>query len=136
VAHILNILRSRTARAVVLAFQALWLNVVLPGHQRGVVALPGSACANCQLALSAPCQHGSASGTSDSNKPAPGDPASHCAICHFAAMLSLPPVIDLSPPAHGFLELRPIPIVERLVSLPFPATYDGRAPPVLNFQPV
>lgn len=133
-AQILNILRSRFARVVVLAFQALWLNVILPGHQRGIVALPGSACESCRLAESAPCQHGSTNAPSDSNKSGPGDPASHCAICHFAAMLSLPPVVDLSPPVHRFLELRPIPIAEHLVCLSFPATYDGRAPPMLSFQ--
>ena len=129
-------MRSRAARVAILLFQALWLNVVLPGHQRGVVALPGSECPNCRLALATACHSGCATTPADSNRSVPGDPASHCAICQFAAMLSLPPVIDLSPPVHHFLELRTIPVAECLVSLPFPATYDGRAPPVLNFQSV
>jgi hypothetical protein len=125
-------MRSRAARIAVLLFQALWLNVILPGHRRGIVALPGSECESCRLACAPACHHS----PGDSKDSVPVDPAAHCAICHFAAMLSLPPAIEVAPTTHRFLELRPAPIIERSASVPFPGTYDGRAPPALNFQPV
>jgi hypothetical protein len=50
-------------------------------------------------------------------------------VCAFAARLTLPTVIDLTPPALGLLErltLAPPPQVESLRLMP---VYDGRAPP-------
>jgi hypothetical protein len=134
VVGLLNILRSRPFRLAVLLFQALWLNVVLPGHSRGAVSVPGGGCEACRIGAEKSSCHQPSPSKPNGSDPAPGDPASHCAICYFAAMLSLPPAIDLSPPALRFLELRDVPIAERVVSTLFSATYDGRAPPPSQFH--
>jgi hypothetical protein len=115
--------RRRGLHFAILIFQALWLNVIVPGHQRGIVQLRGSektqpaACPYCTQQQSTP----------KNGKPLP--PEGNCAICFFAAHLSVPPVTDLS--------LQPLQLLHRLsgetaknlfsrlISLPF----DGRGPP-------
>jgi hypothetical protein len=75
-------------------FQLVWLNVVLPGHTRGLVTV-GQPCESparcCAQKSKVP---GSKSPTPDQQK--------RCAICAFAAALSTPPVINIS------LELRDV----------------------------
>lgn len=83
--------RSRSLSFSLLVFQAVWLNVIVPGHTRGVVQLPHEAtfCAECGCATSHP-------------KQAPKAPAGNCAICFFAAHLSIPPRLDFT---HTRLDL-------------------------------
>jgi hypothetical protein len=111
-------------------FEAFWLNVVVPGHQRGIVQLPGSnsepSCPFCSTGEtpSSPSHSASKSG-------APRAPAGTCAICAFAAHLSLPPVVDFSLPPLKLLgriaDQTPRPPIARIVLVPF----DSRGPPVL-----
>jgi hypothetical protein len=120
---------GRGFRITLLLFEALWLNVIVPGHQRGIVRLPGDACVNCSQPSEDPpcCQTKEQPKSNDC--PTRGDPAEHCAICHFAAMLMVPPAIEPSPPPHGLLELLPIPEATPFISPSLLMTYDGRAPP-------
>ncbi|HSV12932.1 MAG TPA: hypothetical protein VLI90_01635 [Tepidisphaeraceae bacterium] len=123
-------MRFRPGHLALLIFQAIWLNVILPGHTRGVVTTPGTECSACESS-SAPQRTTTCCGSSSDSKrqQTPNRRAQHCAICAFAARLTLPPVIDLTPAPLGFLErlaLAPPARVESVRSLP---TYDGRAPP-------
>jgi hypothetical protein len=128
---ILTIMRSRLFRLALLLFQALWLIVVLPGHKRGIVSVPGTECEAClPRIVNTDCSKCDSGKPCGSTPQSPGDPASHCALCYFTAMLSLPPVIDLTPPPLRFLELHDLPVSDDLVSASFLATYDGRAPPL------
>ena len=125
-------MRWRTLRIAFLLFQALWLNVIVPGHQRGVVALPGESCASCEQSDGSDskcCEMEQAGKRQDT--PAPkGDPALHCAICYFAARVTPPEYIDLTPPPLRFAHQAPIPVAEIRTSIAVVPTYDGRAPPV------
>jgi hypothetical protein len=113
--------RNHWLRIAILVFEALWLNVLVPGHQRGCVAVPGAQSATCPLcdcaAADQPKSH------------APVDRSAACAICFFAAHLSVPPTIDLTlPPLQllGLIEGQSARnLVARLVQIPF----DGRGPP-------
>lgn len=106
-----------------LVFEALWLNVLVPGHQRGCISVPGAqvigACPLCDA--SAP--------PADSKSHGPVDRSGTCAICFFAAHLTVPPRIDLTPPPLQLLGLLQRQtahnLVARLVQIPF----DGRGPP-------
>src|SRR5436305_2037273 len=125
-------MRRRGFSIALLLFEALWLNVIVPGHTRGIVPLPGSACPRCVAHAAQTC-HGS-SATSphhpDDGRPC-GDPAGNCAICHFAVRLTLPPVIDLTPPRLQLVETCR---AERTVvpsSIRLNLTYYGRAPPAM-----
>lgn len=123
-------MRCRALRLVLVVFEALWLNVIVPGHQRGAVALPGEPCATCeqQVATGEPCCDNQPVGKHP-DKPRK-DPAQHCAICYFAARLSTPVVIDLTPPPLRLLEVRPPAAGEAHTRLTPVLTYDGRGPPV------
>jgi hypothetical protein len=112
--------RCRLGHLAFILFQALWLNVVLPGHARGVVVLPG-ACGGIDRA----CCH--------RDQPLKGDTpakrAANCAVCAFAARLSLPPVVDLELGRLGRIGIVQTPAAGDLVSLEFLPTYLGCGPP-------
>jgi hypothetical protein len=114
-------MRSRAMRILLLIFEALWLSVVVPGHRRGVVPLPGERCVACEPAKQRGC--------SERNSSKPVDPASHCAICYFAARLSPPPAIQFAPPRLQFLCAAQSPVPPSRPTLPLLPTYDGRGPP-------
>ncbi len=129
-------MRSRALRIAILLFQAMWLNVIVPGHTRGVVALPGEQCSNCQSALAlirAPfccaARQGVGRETPHRSVPPSRDPAQHCAICHFAARLSLPIAVDLTLPPLAFAGFVPQQRAEHVAHICFRATYDSRGPP-------
>ena len=121
----------RTLRITILVFQALWLNVIVPGHRRGQVALPGETCAACEKPVSVAECCDMERGSKHQDAPAPkGDPAQHCAICFFTARVTPPDVIDLTPPPLRFAYRAPVLAAEIRTSITDVPTYDGRAPPV------
>lgn len=110
----------RGAVIALVVFQSLWLNVIIPGHTRGAITLPGfkSTPDTC-------CKQ-------DSKKQAPSDDrASHCAVCFFAARLSMPVVIDLTPQELALSGEQEAPAPEIVASLDVQLTYRGRAPPIV-----
>ena len=120
------LMRGRIGRVALLIFQALWLNVILPGHTRGIITLPGTACADSGSGCCAKAKH------SEPETPAkPNRRASACAVCFFAARLSTPDVVDLSPPPLGLIAVIDVPATE---SIPFTAVslgFDSRGPPAV-----
>jgi hypothetical protein len=130
-------MHSRALRLAVLLFQALWLNVIVPGHQRGIVAMPGWSCEACEKQATQPdsscCAIRNARQANEpaGRPPVHGDPARHCAICHFAAHLSLPPELDLSLSRLFLAETSLPPAGESIGGRDFFATYDGRGPPAM-----
>ena len=126
----------RVGILALLVFQAFWLNVVLPGHTRGVITLPGfePAADSCH-ADGGPAARGCCPGPSKSagsQAPKPGDGrAAHCAVCFFAARLTLPATIDLTPAPLELLELAEAPRIPRVVSIERLPTYLGRGPPLV-----
>ena len=115
----------RAGCIALLIFQALWLNVILPGHTRGIITLPGS---RADAASSACCANSKAKHDGPA-KPTPRPAA--CAVCFFAARLTLPDVVDLSPPALGLLETLDIPLTEQLPHAPSLIPFNGRGPPLV-----
>lgn len=96
-----------------IAFQIVWLNVIVPGHTRGAIPIPG---ADCEArGVKACCQE---------TKHRPVSPKPHgCAICYFAATLSTPPAIVCAPPPllpSALVEVhRARSLIARRVVLPF-----------------
>ena len=128
-------MRCRWGRIALLVFQAIWLNVIVPGHKRGIVPLPGSCHANDSCCAAdgcdseqAPGSHGSDAGGAR-HTPLPRDSASHCAICQFAARLTLPPVVDYVPPLLGLALVLDPPAPLSVESVRFPFILHDRAPP-------
>jgi hypothetical protein len=115
-------------RIALLLFEALWLNVIVPGHRRGIVPLPGEACWSCaaQASTTRAC---CTDPLPRKHAPLPGDPAEHCAICHFAAMLMAPPAIGFELPPLGLLKRVDVPVAgDVYVAAPL-IFYDRRGPP-------
>jgi hypothetical protein len=115
--------------AILLIYEALFLNVFIPAHTRGIVQLPGS-----HAGMACCCDTGESRGEP---KKTPTDKekqnrVENCAICAFAARLTIPPTIDLTLPPLlrlGLIEQ----LSPRRIELPaFPLRYHGRAPPMLH----
>jgi hypothetical protein len=121
-------LRSGGLRLICLGWLVVWFGVVAPGHERGVVTLPGMGCAD-------------RSSTSTDNQPAatccagkesetPDERVRRCAICQLLATLSppAPPIVWDAPPT-ALLDWLP------LIQPVAPEAYEpilshrGRAPP-------
>jgi hypothetical protein len=106
-------------------FQLIWLNVILPGHTRGLVTIGQS----CEAKTGGCCSHKPADPASKAPTP---DQQKRCAVCAFAAALSTPPAIDLSLDFIGIG--RPI-VLDRPASasaLDLPSANRERAPPAMT----
>ncbi|HEX3358008.1 MAG TPA: hypothetical protein VHS31_13635 [Tepidisphaeraceae bacterium] len=114
---------GRLLRVALLLVEALFFNVIIPGHTRGSIQLPGSPSASC-------CCESQQSG----HRSLPNDKTrtENCAICNFAARLTIPPAIDFAPPPTGLLEILPPPARETIQIASFCAVYFGRAPPICS----
>jgi hypothetical protein len=89
-------MRNRFLHIGFLAFFGLWFGLVLPGHQRGIVLLPGVtpvASSSAATTLAPPCHDSS----TPANKPIS---SKGCAVCFHMAMLDVPVFIN-----HHFDEL-------------------------------
>ncbi|MEA2710270.1 MAG: hypothetical protein QOF78_2871 [Phycisphaerales bacterium] len=114
-------------------FQCVWLNVVLPGHTRGVVTLAGtdeSRGDSRSVAARHECCGGGASRRGDEKKSPTPSEKSRCAICFFAANVAPP-----APLINPITELRlrqtmPAPAAAVAASVARPVTYLGRGPPL------
>lgn len=132
------ILRSNSLRLLVLIWFSGWLLLVMPGHKRGVVQLPGAA---AQQAASSSCCEPTPSccdtplsccdNATETGAPArPIDPAKHCAICFLKSHLTDPPAVTLYTPYLGELdELSYLIESSILDALATPKLLRGRAPP-------
>jgi len=121
-------------RYLVVAWSILWFAVIVPGHQRGAILLPGAdrsgstASASRQAIEDAlpPCCR--SHGPSEKN----GTPAplgSGCAICDQVAKITPPVEYDFKPMFLGFLEMAPPPAIFTLSGVQFLSPRDARGPP-------
>jgi hypothetical protein len=120
-------MRNRWITIPFLLFQALFLNIILPGHQRGIVQLPEPKSLFCPCCC---CCENSGDSRAQHSTPCPARPRTeNCAICSFMAHLMIPPPVDFSLPKLQFLAR----VFDQ--STPYhPAQFcfipfDGRAPP-------
>jgi len=123
------ILRSNLLRLAVLAWFAGWLLLVMPGHTRGIVELPG---ADSELA-DACCEPRPSccdAAEDDCEPPKPSDPAKHCAICYLKSHLTDPPPLVFYTPYLGELDELTYLLQDSVFSeLAAPERMRGRAPP-------
>ncbi|MCE9589120.1 MAG: hypothetical protein K8S99_01185 [Planctomycetes bacterium] len=129
-------MRSHPLRILVIAWLAAWFIGIVPLHQRGAIALPGTAvssadscCAKPVKAVAAPSCHDE---KTKESKQRGGDPVKRCAICYIVATLAFPVAIDLTVPEMRVLdEIDLLPPAQRIAAAEvWPVTL-GRAPPSL-----
>jgi hypothetical protein len=126
--RIIRAVRRRATSAALAFYLFIWFGIIVPGHRRGVVSFDkgtstsgGCCCCCCE------CQ---AIKTPAGSQTPPAN-SGHCAICDFAAHLTIPPPVDFSLPPMGLLERLPTPTVQDLVSLTLLTPFDGRGPPAV-----
>ncbi len=120
---------GRSFRVFLLVFEALFLNVVIPGHTRGMITLSGKESVHGIADLGCPfcCD----SGTRPRKDAPTRQDRQDCAICHLALCLTTVPPADLRLGELGLLPLlvlpvRPMPPVTADASIHY-----CRGPPVL-----
>lgn len=116
-------------RLLLLAYQVVWLTVVIPGHQRGAIAVAGSERSCCESKAEPPTCHVGGAGKGKADH---GDPAARwakCAVCSLALRITTPPAIDLTPPPLRLLEVLPPEVATDRPELLVSPTYEARGPP-------
>jgi hypothetical protein len=112
-------MECRFLRYLVIAWSILWYAAIVPGHQRGVVTLAGSAPVPSCCSAKDDCTK---------NK-LPAGLRGNCAICDQTAKITPPPVVDLTLRFAGLLaELEPARVFT-LSAVQFLAPVDARGPP-------
>ncbi|HYO11029.1 MAG TPA: DUF2946 family protein [Tepidisphaeraceae bacterium] len=123
----------RVGIILLLLFEALWLNVVLPGHTRGAVALAGGGCGATSIdSCCSPARSAAGSTAAGGRSEAPdpsGDRASRCAVCAFAAKLTTPVDLDLRLPPLARVATLAVPAPPAVPTCDLHAAHYGRAPP-------
>lgn len=132
------ILRSNSLRLLVLTWFSGWLLLVMPGHKRGIVTLPGAeagqiASASCCEPTPSCCDTAASccDNPTETGPPSrPIDPAKHCAICFLKSHLTDPPAVTLCTPYLGELDELTY-LIEPSIhnALATPKRLRGRAPP-------
>lgn len=114
----------------------LWFGVVVPGHERGQIVLPGYAApSHCGTASSADASSAPKSTCCPVPEPdepgKPADPITRCAVCYIVATLATPPPVDLAPqPTARVALLDQTPSLAPEVATPH-RPWLGRAPPAI-----
>ncbi|MEQ9453704.1 MAG: hypothetical protein RLN76_03810 [Phycisphaeraceae bacterium] len=121
-------MNSNKLRWLMITWCVLWFAVILPGHKRGAIALPGEAqnaanvsfCPLCDLIKTSP----------DGN---PLQPCSGgCLICHLKAGLNTPPPAMVFDPIIILLDDLPLILEPSQIDTIEPShIIAGRAPPVV-----
>ena len=106
---------------VLLLVEALFFNVIIPGHARGMIELPGSK-------GGAACCAAKHKGSGD--VPRNSERTSHCAVCAFAATMSVAPAPLVAPRPTGLAGVVRLPLLHSILAPEIQLTYLGRAPPV------
>jgi hypothetical protein len=124
--------RSTAFRIFFVAFQAIWLNAVVPGHTRGAITLCGASTATVAAtdAATGPRQTACCPTKKPASDPAPaGQKSDHCAVCHFAARVTPPPAFDFTLPALARTSIRVDVLPASADSADLPPAFYGRGPP-------
>lgn len=128
--------RNQRFSTACILWLAVWFGVVVPGHERGQIVLPGyEAPRHCgttsasQTASSASTPSTCCPVSRPDGDSEPDSPVQRCAICYIVATLTVPPPIDLAPQPTDRVGRVAMARPDRPVSAPAILSYHGRAPP-------
>ena len=116
------------ARGILAIYVLLWFNVVVPGHTRGMLTMPGGKGSE-KSGVESCCSSRSA-GPNKDHKPT-REQQRRCAVCYVAATYSVPVVlaIDLRPAER--VAIANVAALAQVRSIEFPAPYWPIGPPGL-----
>ena len=123
-------MRRRPLRWLVLCFATLWFGVLVPVHNRGEIAVPGSGAgstptSHCHSASSTQADAGSRH--CPEKKPCP---ARACAVCFFVAGLDTPPPVTTVVTRHGTAGVLDLPPPAEPSAARITLPFHSRAPPL------
>lgn len=134
-------MHGSTIHKLAVVWLALWFGVIVPGHKRGLVLLPGAGGeppVQAKPASGETCPLAGIMGTTGSCCPSSSQPSSpaplpvtHCAVCYLTGVLDVPAVPDFAPRPLELLEVLPLPAPTVVAAGPKLQTYLGRAPPIV-----
>ncbi|MFA9477147.1 hypothetical protein ACERK3_02450 [Phycisphaerales bacterium AB-hyl4] len=128
---------AKLGRLLLILWLVAWFAVIIPGHQRGAILLPGSDTASQStrdtsrliLTRAATCCPITGQPASSDNPDSPVDPATQCGICYLAGVIDLPTTLDLTPqPLTLLATLAPL-APEQPYIAHTPSRHAPRAPP-------
>lgn len=129
-----RLLTNRRFSSACIVWLSLWFGIVVPGHERGQIVLPGyQPPSHCGADAGEPPPRAARSdccpapGNDDSKRP--GGPVERCAICYIVATLTVPLPIDLAPRPTARAGLVAQHRPDRPTTSPPTPPYLGRAPP-------
>lgn len=136
-------MRWRTVSIFLLVQQAVWLLVLLPGHQRGAMLVAGweqagGCCGDKAKPAQAPpsCHAPDAVPGRDGGDPAEDAPANdasdraaRCAVCHIAVRMVVATAVDLTPPPLALMDVLPPDVPSERPLLHISPTYLACGPP-------
>ena len=125
-----RLIASNPLRLAVLIWFAGWLVLVMPGHKRGIVQMPGGQSEQAAASCCEPQPSCCTPAESPQSPPRPTDPAKHCAICFLKAHLTNPPPVTLYTPFLGELDELAFQVAASVADAQAaPKRVRGRAPP-------
>ena len=141
-------MRSTNLRILLLAIFGLWFGVIVPGHERGVITVPGfkPACheASCEMADAAPApacggcpiearaKAKEAKEKEAKEKDSRRQRAQHCAVCQSVGVLGAPVVIVFAPPTVELIGCLPLPAYQSVTGIDAVDLTRSRGPPVFS----
>ncbi|QQE11651.1 hypothetical protein JD969_19550 [Planctomycetota bacterium] len=133
-------MRTRVFNWMMVGLFVLWFAVIVPGHQRGAIALPGEkAVRGDEVGAGSGFFGGSSCPLCvfDEEEGASGDeptkaPTERCAICYITGVLDVPLVVDLTPPPLWLVDDLPYQVaVEEVYVSEVVNEVRGRGPPII-----
>lgn len=145
-------MRSSPLRILLLAIFGLWFGVIVPGHERGVITVPGfmpacheasceesagfaeatpmPACGGCPIEARAKAKE--CREKESREKDSKRQRAQHCAVCQSVGVLGAPVVILFAPPTVELIGCLPLPAYQSVTGIDSADLTRSRGPPVFS----
>ena len=125
---------GRWFHKTMLAAAVLWFGMVLPGHERGAIRVPGAQSKSADTtACERTCCHRTSSNPDERGIPeSPIDSGGDCAVCHLIGTLDTPTPPILAPVQADLIALVATAPTRSVATIESPFRHSGRAPPLLT----
>ncbi len=138
-------MKSRNLRILLLAIFGLWFGVIVPGHERGAITVPGYKPACHGVVCEQPARAvgetakkvavcGDCPTDAKQSTPTEGskrERARHCAVCQLVGVLGAPAVIHFTPPTVELIGSLPLPAYVSVVGIDLSDSIRSRGPPAV-----
>lgn len=128
-------MQSKNLRILLLAIFGLWFGIIVPGHERGVITVPGfkpachgTSCDDVQADAAKARACGDCP-TDSRSKESQRERARHCAVCQSVGVLGTPVVILFAPATVELIGCLPLPAYQSVAGIDLSDLTRSRGPP-------